>query len=144
MDSPSLHPNIGGSTPLSELGKILVVDDDETNRLVVRVLMERRNYHVSEAASGPEAIDLVKAEPFDVVLMDLSMPGMDGFEAARRIREHNADRTLPVVALTAHTSQQHQTLCRQEGMNAVLRKPLDAEQLDRLMALLKMNVKNAI
>ena len=83
---------------MSELAKILVVDDDETNRLVVRVLMERRNYQVSEAASGPEAIDLVKTEPFDLVLMDLSMPGMDGLETTRRIREDNADPELPVVA----------------------------------------------
>jgi len=129
---------------LSELAKILVVDDDETNRLVVRVLMERRNYHVSEAGSGPEAIDLVKTTPFDLVLMDLCMPGMDGLETTRRIREDNANPKLPVVALTANTSPQHQALCRQKGMNAVLRKPFDSEQLDRLMTLLNMNVQSYI
>ena len=128
---------------MSELAKILVVDDDETNRFVVRVLMERRNYQVSEAASGPEAIDLVKAQPFDLVFMDLRMPGMDGLETTRRIREDNTDPTLPVVALTSRASPQHQALCRQEGMNAVLRKPLDSEKLDRLMALLQRNEKKA-
>lgn len=127
---------------MSQRRKILVVDDDETNRLVVRVLMERRNYQVSEAANGPEAIDLVKAQPFDLVFMDLRMPGMDGLETTRRIREDHTDTTLPVVALTSHASPQHQARCCQEGMNAVLCKPLDSEQLDRLIELLQRNVQS--
>jgi len=115
---------------------ILVVDDDEINRMVVRVLMERRNYRVIEAASGPEALDLIKGETLDIVLMDLSMPGMDGLETTRRIRSDDAGSQLPVVALTAHTSHKEQQMCLAAGMNAVLRKPFDSEQVDRLLGLL--------
>jgi len=122
--------------PMTEQSNILVVDDDEINRMVVRVLMERRNYRVMEAASGPEALDLVKDETFDVVLMDLSMPGMDGLETTRRIRSDAAGKQLPVVALTAHTSHKEQQMCLEAGMNAVLRKPFDSEQVDRLLGLL--------
>ena len=67
--------------------KILVVDDDYTNRLVVRLLMERRGHSVSEAASGQDALSSVERSDFDVILMDLSMPQMDGFETTRRIRD---------------------------------------------------------
>jgi len=121
---------------MTERRNILVVDDDEINRMVVRVLMERRNYRVMEAASGPEALDMVKDETFDVVLMDLSMPGMDGLETTRRIRSDAAGSQLPVVALTAHTSHKEQQMCLEAGMNAVLRKPFDSEQVDRLLGLL--------
>src|SRR6056297_389527 len=127
--------------PVSDRRNILVVDDDEINRMVVRVLMERRNYRVVEAASGPEALDLVKEEAFDVVLMDLSMPGMDGLETTRHIRSDAAGSQLPVVALTAHTSHQEQQMCLEAGMNAVLRKPFDSEQVDRLLGLLDHSAK---
>ncbi|WP_294619395.1 response regulator [uncultured Roseovarius sp.] len=121
--------------------KILVVDDDAINRMVVRVLMERRNYSVVEAASGPEALELVKDETFDVALMDLSMPGMDGLETTRHIRSNAAGSQLPVVALTAHTSQRDQRMCLEAGMNAVLRKPFDSEQVDMLLGLLDHSTK---
>ena len=122
--------------PVNDQRNILVVDDDEINRMVVRVLMERRNYRVIEAASGPEALDLIKGETLDIVLMDLSMPGMDGLETTRRIRSDDAGSQLPVVALTAHTSHKEQQMCLAAGMNAVLRKPFDSEQVDRLLGLL--------
>ena len=126
---------------VSDRRNILVVDDDGINRMVVRVLMERRNYRVLEAASGPEALDLVKDETFDVVLMDLSMPGMDGLETTRCIRSHDASSQLLVVALTAHTSHTEQKMCLEAGMNAVLRKPFDSEQVDRLLGLLDHTTK---
>ncbi len=121
---------------VSDQRNILVVDDDEINRMVVRLLMERRNYRVIEAASGPEALEVVKDETFDVVLMDLSMPGMDGLETTRKIRSDDEGKQLLVVALTAHTGQKEQQLCLEAGMNAVLRKPFDSEQVDRLLGLL--------
>jgi CheY-like chemotaxis protein len=121
---------------VSDPRDILVVDDDAINRMVVRVLMERRHYRVAEAASGPEALDLVKDKTFDVVLMDLSMPGMDGLETTRRIRSIEAYGGVPVIALTAHTSRKDQAMCLEAGMNAVLRKPFDSEQVDRLLGLL--------
>lgn len=127
---------------VSDRPKILVVDDDEINRMVVRVLMGRRNYCVLEAASGPEALELIKNETFDVVLMDLSMPGMDGLETTRRIRSDDVNGELTVVALTAHTSPKEQKMCLDAGMNAFMRKPFDSLQVDRLMGLLNHNSKD--
>ena len=121
---------------MSARRNLLVVDDDEINRMVVRVLMERRDYEVVEAASGLEALDLVKDNVFDVVLMDLSMPGMDGLETTRRIRSGESGNRVPIIALTAHTSHNEQKMCLEAGMNAVLRKPFDSKQLDRLLGLI--------
>ncbi len=139
--NPSFKPIGKRMMPVSDQRNILVVDDDEINRMVVRVLMERRNCRVVEAASGPEALDLIKSETFDVVLMDLSMPGMDGLETTHRIRGGDVGSQLPVVALTAHTSQKEQKMCLEAGMNAVLRKPFDSGQVDRLLGLLDLSTK---
>lgn len=123
---------------LSDHGtRLLVVDDDETNRLVVRLLMERRNYEIIEASSGFEALQNLRRQRFVAVLMDLSMPGMSGFETTERIR---SDRTLqhdvPIIALTAHTTNTDRRHCHEAGMCAILPKPFDSRQADALLSLL--------
>lgn len=108
--------------------RILVVDDDSTNRLVVRMLLERRGFRVAEAESGPEALVLVAAGDCDLVLMDISMPDMDGFETTRRLRRQSgAAGRLPIVALTAHTSAVEREACRDCGMDGFLEKPFNLE-----------------
>lgn len=122
---------------VKEEKRILVVDDDATNRLVVRVLMERRGYSVVEAASGLDALDIVEKNDFDVILMDLSMPRMDGFETTRRMRcgEHPG-ASLPIFALTAHTARSNIEKCLSAGMNGVLPKPFDSHRADQLLTLI--------
>lgn len=108
--------------------RILVVDDDLTNRLVVRMLLERRGFVVIEAESGAKALDIVASGDCDLVLMDLSMPQMDGFETTRRLREGpGATRHLPIVALTAHTSVEEREACAACGMDGFLEKPFNLE-----------------
>lgn len=108
--------------------RILVVDDDSTNRLVARMLLERRGFDVTEAESGAEALALVAAGACDLVLMDISMPGMDGFETTRRLRRQpGAAGRLPIVALTAHTSADERKACRDCGMDGFLEKPFNLE-----------------
>lgn len=120
--------------------KMLVVDDDLTNRMVVRLLMERRGYQTYEASSGQDALDLMMETDFDVVLMDLSMPVMDGFEATRRLRALPCKSALaPVVALTAHTTQRDKDACVAAGMNGFLPKPFDAKRADQLLSLLNLS-----
>ena len=121
---------------MTDHGKILTVDDDETNRMVVRVLLERRGYQVVEASSGSEALELFDEHSFHLILMDLAMPGMDGLETTRCIRRHHKGSHVPVVALTANTTLSDQAKCHDAGMNAVLQKPFDPQQFDRLMYLL--------
>ena len=117
--------------------KILVVDDDATNRLVVRVLMERRGYAVYEAPSGQDALDIVDLNNFDVILMDLSMPRMDGFETTKRLREGaKIGASMPIFALTAHTAHSNIEKCLSAGMNGVLPKPFDSHRADQLLSLI--------
>lgn len=122
--------------------KMLVVDDDLTNRMVVRLLMERRGYETFEAASGQDALDLLERADFDLILMDLSMPKMDGFETTIRLRAMpGSAATTPVIALTAHTTKTDQDMCFAVGMNGFLPKPFDAARLDELTALLGLRAK---
>ncbi|MGG7645383.1 response regulator [Rhodovulum sp. YNF3179] len=117
--------------------KILVVDDDPTNRLVVRLLMEKRGYEVLEAEGGQAALTIFDQEGADVVLMDLSMPGMDGFEATRRLRADSpAGARVPIIALTAHTTRDEQDRCFENGMNGFLPKPFDSKRAESLLSLL--------
>src|SRR6056297_579065 len=121
---------------MTDHGSILVVDDDESNRMVVRVLLERRGYQVLEASSGSEALELFDEHSFKLILMDLAMPGMDGLETTRCIRHHDKGAHVAVVALTADTTLSDQAKCHDAGMNAVLSKPFDPQQFDRVMSLL--------
>lgn len=117
--------------------KILVVDDDHTNRLVVRVLMERRGYCIVEASSGEHALELIKVDDFDLILMDLSMPGMDGFETTRRLRaDSTIELDLPIFALTAHSGSKDVERCLNAGMNGMLPKPFDSHRADQLLSLM--------
>jgi CheY-like chemotaxis protein len=96
---------------------------------------------VVEAASGYEAIEVIGKTPFDLVLMDLSMPDIDGFETTRRIRQIEGNDKLPILALTAHSSKKDQAKCEAAGMNAVLRKPFNSEQVDRVLTLIDLEHK---
>lgn len=80
-----------------------------------------------EAADGPAALSVFEMGQFDVVLMDIEMPGMDGFETARRMREQ--DQRVPIVALTAHALESYRLRCLEAGMNDCLAKPIGRERL---------------
>jgi signal transduction histidine kinase/DNA-binding response OmpR family regulator/ABC-type nitrate/sulfonate/bicarbonate transport system substrate-binding protein len=107
--------------------KILVVEDNEINRQVLRELLEKREIHVVEAINGQEAVDAVSNHTFDAVMMDIQMPVMDGIEAARQIRK--MDRVIPIIATTAHAMVEQQKECLAAGMNDHVSKPINPEQL---------------
>jgi signal transduction histidine kinase/ActR/RegA family two-component response regulator len=116
--------------PLPALN-ILVVDDDGINRLVASELLTRDGHRVVAVDSGAAALSHIDKEAFDIVLMDLGMPEMDGLEATRRLR--SAGSSLPIIGLTAHVLPEQQQACRDVGMNAVIHKPVQAEKLRRLI-----------
>lgn len=120
--------------------KVLIVAHDETNRLVARVLFERRDCRVIEAECGLKAINLVKNEAVDLVLVDLDMPGMDGFKTTRLMRDENFHPKLPIVVLTENIGKEVIALCVEAGAISMIEKPLKPEQLDRLMSLLDLNI----
>ena len=116
------------------MATILVVEDYDDVRQVLRVLLESENFRVLEAASGPEALEVLEEEQPDVILMDLSLPGFDGMEAIRRIRALDAFQNTPIIVLTAYTAPSAYETALRAGSDYFRGKPID---FDELAALLK-------
>jgi hypothetical protein len=116
--------------------RCLVVDDNELNRIVLRELLKLDGAVVTTLASGLEAVSEAcnNASHYDVVLMDIQMPGIDGLEATRRIRECISERELPIIAVTADGAGIDTNALRAAGMQGLLEKPLDSQALMRLLS----------
>ena len=105
--------------------RILVVDDVEANREIVRALLEAVGQQVEEASGGQEAVSLAVRQTFDLILMDLQMPGMDGFATTRAIRQLSPENgTTPIVALSANVLPEHVAEAERAGMNDHIGKPI--------------------
>ena len=105
--------------------RILIVDDLDANRELVRALLEAAGQEVEEAASGAQAVSLAVRQTFDLILMDLQMPGMDGFATARAIRRLSQEnRSTPIVALSANVLPEHVAEAEKAGMNDHIGKPI--------------------
>ena len=127
--SQTLHP-----MPVFE-ARVLVVEDDAALRRLLTMLLERENYYVVAVANGAEAVSTFAQYAFDLILMDIEMPGMDGYEATRRIREfEGAGPRTPIVAMTAHAIAGTEETCRAVGFDDYLTKPIDPEALQLLLA----------
>ena len=108
--------------------KILVVEDVEFNRDLIVQLLED-DYQVLTATNGAEGIQLAEREHPDLILMDLSLPVLDGWEATRRIKANTVLRGIPIIALSAHAMQGDEEKARQSGCDDYLAKPLDEDLL---------------
>jgi len=113
-------------------GRVLVVDDGETNRKLITLVLRRAGIDVTTAENGQIAIELATADPFDVILMDMQMPVMDGYTATRTLRERGAK--LPIIALTANAMRGEEDKCTAAGCSGYLSKPVDANRLLRMLA----------
>jgi CheY-like chemotaxis protein len=113
---------------------ILVVEDYEDVRRMLKILLESEQFRVLEAATGVEALIVVKNGRPDVILMDLALPGLDGFETIRRIRKIEGFQNTPIIVLTAHSGQFIYETARRAGIDYFMAKPID---FDELAALLK-------
>ncbi len=122
-----------GSNQTPTMGiRILVAEDNEVNRLVLKHLLSTQSHNVTFAVDGREAFEAFKRDSFDVVLMDISMPNMDGYEATRAIRAHETEHHLnhtPIICVTAHTLEEHREKSLASGMNDYLPKPVGKENL---------------
>lgn len=112
--------------------KVLITDDNELNRLVASVTLEHYGAIITEASSGQLAIAAAAGQEFDVILMDIQMPEMDGYEAARQIRQFN--NTIPIVAFTAKAIKGEREKCTDAGMNDYITKPFREEDLVKMIA----------
>ena len=112
--------------------RILVVEDDALNQEIVSELLLHVGLHVEIVDDGKKAVEIVREQSFDLVLMDLQMPVMGGVEAAKLIRDFEAETAaaqLPIIALTANTRQSDRSDCAEAGMNGFLCKPIDVDEL---------------
>lgn len=116
---------------------VLLADDNPTNQKVTTRMLERLNYNVRVTANGQEALDTFEQSRFDFVLMDIQMPVMDGYEAARRIREveSSEDEHTLIIALTADDGPEHRKRCFEAGMDNFLSKPIKMRELKRMLKL---------
>ena len=118
--------------------KILVVEDDEDNRILLTRILEAQGYNVCEAGDGGEAIRIVSEEVPDLVLMDMGLPSVSGFEATRRIKEDPDFRKIPIVALTAFAMEHDRQKVMDSGCDGYITKPYDIfDLLERIKEYLK-------
>ncbi|MGF2411695.1 MAG: PAS domain S-box protein, partial [Ferruginibacter sp.] len=123
---------VATDTSLLQGKKVLVTDDNEMNQLVAATILLNYGAEITEAFNGAEAIEKIKETNFDIVLMDIQMPVMDGFEATKVIRE-SISTTLPIIALTANAINGDDQKCIAAGMNDYLSKPFEESQLLNLV-----------
>ncbi len=125
-DPPTPLPSGGTALPPSH---VLVVEDNEINRFLLRRYLEGSGHYVTEAVDGEEGVALATERAFDVILMDISMPRMDGIEATRRIRASGASRQARILALTAHALPEELAQFRAAGTDDTLTKPIGRQDL---------------
>jgi CheY-like chemotaxis protein len=115
------------------LPKILVVEDNATNRRLVRLFLKKLGHDAEEAENGYDGVEKAAAKRYDLILMDLEMPGMDGYEATRLIREAQNGFSPFIVALTAHALPEHRERSLRSGMNSYLSKPVKLADLKSVL-----------
>jgi len=114
---------------------VLVAEDDLTLRQMMTILLARREIPCRMVEDGQGAVSAWEGGGFDLILMDIQMPGMDGLEATRIIRERESEGKghVPIIAMTAHASPQDRAMCRLAGMNDYIEKPFSFSKLFQLL-----------
>jgi CheY-like chemotaxis protein len=130
--APSDASKVAAEPPGDDLNRLrlLVVDDVAVNRELVSAMLSPFDVEITQAANGTEAVEAALGHPFDLILMDLQMPGMDGLAAATAIRAHaDLNATTPILALSANILPAHVAQCLAAGMDDHIGKPINAAEL---------------
>jgi len=123
--------------------RILCVDDEPVNLSLLEAMLSPRGYDVVSAVNGPQALEKIATERIDICLLDVRMPGMDGFEVCRRIKSDDLHRNIPVVMITAHADKEDRIRGIEAGSEDYITKPFDSsEVLARIKMLLRVNSLN--
>ncbi len=112
---------------------VMLVEDTDDIRSLLKFILEGRGHRVIEAMDGQQALDLVAYEIPDLILMDLQMPVMDGWEATRRLRQLPSTREVPIVGLSAHCRDGYRDAALAAGCNVCIQKPSNLKTLDTLL-----------
>ena len=128
---PVAPPNITKVTPI----RILLVEDNQINRKLVDRYLKMKGWEVVYAQNGKEALERFQENTIDIILMDIQMPEMDGYEATMKIRELEAGtgRHVPIIALTAHAHESYMKKSHSSGMDDYLTKPIDPVEMYRVI-----------
>jgi two-component system, cell cycle response regulator DivK len=110
-------------------GRVLIVEDDEDTRDIYRTFLEHSGWSVEEAAAGDEALRLARSNPPSVAVIDISIPGVDGWETTRRLKSDATTRHVPVIAVTGHALDEDRERAREVGCDAYLVKPVTLQRL---------------
>jgi signal transduction histidine kinase/DNA-binding response OmpR family regulator len=129
LEKSDAEPTAVGPAESHGTGRILVVEDNLVNQKVLQGLLKKRGYASVVANDGSQALQALENSEFDLVLMDIQMPVLDGLETTRRIRQSEKWRQLPVVAMTAHAMRGDRDRCMDAGMDAYLTKPINSREL---------------
>jgi signal transduction histidine kinase len=122
-----------GALPRWDGVKVLVAEDNPVNQEVISLMLARHGLQVDLAGDGVVAVTMARDQPYQLVLMDMHMPLMDGLEATRRIRALQLHRSTPILAMTANVYEDDRERCRQAGMDAHLGKPIDVAALEQAL-----------
>jgi CheY-like chemotaxis protein len=114
--------------------KILLVEDNELNRDMLSRRLERKGYSVAMAVDGQQGVEMAASEAPDLILMDMSLPVLDGWEATRRIKADERTRHIPIIALTAHAMQGDEDKAKEAGCDDYDTKPVELPRLLEKMA----------
>lgn len=126
----SVEQTLEAQQPLT----VMVVEDFEDNRFMMRRLLEMSGYRVLEAINGEEAVEIARREHPSLILMDLSLPLLDGLAATRRIRQVKELSQVPIVAVSAHDTADFHADALAAGCNDYVTKPIDFDQLEALLS----------
>lgn len=107
--------------------RILVIEDNETNMYLISFILRKNGHEVIEARSGEEGVELAIKDKPDLVLMDIQLPGIDGLEATKRIRESKADRVIPIIALTSYAMAGDREKALKAGCTGYIEKPINPD-----------------
>ncbi|WP_107822029.1 response regulator [Mangrovibacterium marinum] len=128
---------------MKEKLSILLVEDNVLNQRIVTFSLKKFNHDIEIANNGLEALNVFKEKKFDVILMDIMMPVMDGLEASLKIREYEKENNIvdptPIIAVTANTMDNDREKCLAHGMNEFIAKPFDVSKLNFVLTDLQIN-----
>jgi CheY-like chemotaxis protein len=125
------------------MAKVLLVEDNEMNRDILFRRLSRRGYVVVFAVNGQQGVEMASSEEPDIILMDMSLPVMDGWEATRRVKSDNATRNVPVIGLTAHAMSGDQEKALAAGCDDYDTKPVELDRLiEKIERLLSQRQKS--